>query len=135
MSQLDTTAARAAAAATFKASLGLPASPLAWTYEQRIAYNKALAAYIQANPAQFSPVDLNTAQIVAAKSYSGLDEASFSWGDFGAEIVNQSEEINPFSQRNRTQSKYVLVAVLAVVGLALVAWLTGQNPLRSSAAK
>lgn len=132
---MTTATARANASATVKASLGLPASPLDWTYEQRVAYNKALAAYILANPAQFETVDLNTAQIVTGKTYSGLDDASFSWGEFGAEIVNQSEEINPFSVRNRTQSKYVFIAVLAVVGLALVAWLTGRNPLTSAPAR
>ena len=136
MSQTNSTAAaRAAATATVKAALGLPTSPLSWTYDQRVAYNKALADYIQANPAQFSPVDLNTAQIVNGKTYSGLDDASFDWGMFGGEIVNQSNELNPFSQQNRSKTKWFSFALLAVAALALVAWLTGRNPLTAAPAR
>jgi hypothetical protein len=127
--------ARAEAAAVVKTSLGLPAAAIDWTYEQRIAYNKALAAYIQANPARFEAVDLNTAQIVSGKTYSGLDDTSFDWGMFGGEVVNQANDLNPFSEQNRTQSKWISLAVLAVVALGLVAYLTGRNPPTAARAK
>lgn len=127
--------ARATASATVKASLGLPASPLDWTYEQRIAYNKALAAYIQANPAQFETVDLNTAQIVTGKSYSGLEDASFDWEMFGGEVVNQANDLNPLSEKNRSQTKWFGFALLAVLGLGLIAYITGRNPLTSAPAR
>ena len=47
----EISANRAAAVDQVKGQLGLSAiQPSDWTYDQRVTYNKALAAYIQQNP-------------------------------------------------------------------------------------
>jgi hypothetical protein len=77
---------RNTAAAYVRNQLKLSATPSDWTFEQRGQYNKALAAYIAANPDQFSAVDLTTATVVNSTTYSPLQDPGFSFGDFAAEF-------------------------------------------------
>lgn len=62
------------AIASVRASLGLSNSPSEWSYEQRIAYNKALATYINASPQSYDEQTQASAQIVAAAQYSPLED-------------------------------------------------------------
>lgn len=81
-------AARIEAAEKTRATLGLSETPPhAWTYEERTAYNKALAAYIQSRPDEFTDQDLLTADLVSKQMYSALDDSSFQVGTFIAETV------------------------------------------------
>lgn len=80
--------ARAQAVATVRAQLGLNNTPSSWTYEQRTAYNKALAAYILARPLGFTAADAGTAAHVASANYQPLENAGWSWAMFGSELKN-----------------------------------------------
>lgn len=73
--------------------MGLSDVPADWTYEQRIAYNKALAAEIQQYPNSFTPEILVAADQVAKTSYQSLADASFVWGDFAAETVGNAPSV------------------------------------------
>ncbi len=89
----EISANRAAAVDQVKGQLGLSAiQPSDWTYDQRVSYNKALAAYIQQNPGLFSATDETNAAAVAAKVDSPLDDNSFAsdLAVFGDEFENQA---------------------------------------------
>ena len=83
--------ARATAVNVVRTQQGLAGIPPAnWTYDQRTAYNKALAAYILAHPVGFTSADAGTAAQISSKNYDALSDASFSWGMFVEETVNLS---------------------------------------------
>lgn len=84
--------ARKMAAGLVRTQLGLPESPSAWTYEQRVVYNKALAAYIAANPHLFEDRDLLTADLVSKQAYPALADDSFDVGAFVHETVKPAAE-------------------------------------------
>jgi len=73
------------AAKNVRARMGLSDVPADWSYDQRVAYNKALAAEIQNYSQSFTPAILATAATVSGKNYTSLEDASFAWGDFAAE--------------------------------------------------
>lgn len=73
------------AARNVRGRMGLSDVPADWTYDQRIAYNKALAAEIQQYPNSFTPEILVTADKVAKTSYQSLEDSSIAWGDFAAD--------------------------------------------------
>lgn len=118
--------ARAARIARVRASLGLDKKlPSAWSYAERTAYNKALAAAILADTSRSdggapSVQDVATAERVVTQNYEPLQ--SYGLGamasDFSAELVNQAEQINPLSEQNRGRLATVLSMVLAVAALA-----------------
>jgi uncharacterized membrane protein YraQ (UPF0718 family) len=60
-----------------KLKLGLPDSPLLWTYEQRVSYNKELASVIAQNPTDFDTQTQQTANDVNTKVYSSLEDDSY----------------------------------------------------------
>lgn len=76
------------AAKNVRIKLDLPDSPLDWTYEQRITYNKDLSALILAHQQSFTPSMIDTAQDVQNKSYQPLEDPSSAWGGFGAEVFS-----------------------------------------------
>jgi len=59
-----------------------------WTYDQRAAYNKALASIIAENPQSFDAQDVATAKQVERADYSPLSSADFSFSDFGSAVVD-----------------------------------------------
>lgn len=82
---------RAAAVVAVRAAQGLTGLDVsAWSYEQRMAYNKALAAYIAARPAQFSPAEWTTAARLAQVNYSPLADVSLAsrFSEFADEFTN-----------------------------------------------
>lgn len=106
-------AARQYAAATVRQQLGLPASSLSWTREQRIDFNKRLAAYLLANPIGIDAETMRQASAVSNKTYEALADDSFSWVEFGDEFVNNAAKISTgFTGK-----------VLNGVAVALVVWL------------
>ncbi len=83
--------ARAAAVATVRAQMGLDKLPPSeWLLEQRQAYNKALAAYILANPVGFTSQDAGTAAHVASTNYEPLSDTSFDWAMFGDAVAEEA---------------------------------------------
>lgn len=110
---------RADASALVRQQQGLSNDPSSWTYEQRVAYNKALAQYITSNPDQFDATDLKTAQTVStANTPPTLLDTSFDWGAFGDEVINQAssinDSVNPFSEANRGKILWIAVAIGAL---------------------
>lgn len=135
---LSEQAARDERNARVRAALGLAEIPPAnWTYEQRIAYNKALAAAILTDSGPASAEELARAQNIAAKEYLpvesyGLGDAA---GDFTAEFIAQGQAINPLSAQNRGKTLGVIVAVLSFGAVAYFAVLAWRTSPRSSATK
>lgn len=98
-------------------------APVEWTYEQRAAYNKALAAALSDHLELLSPEGAALVERItrtpaqALEDYGLLDKVE----DFFLEIENQAQEINPLSDRNRgTFAMVIVLAVLVYVGVS--AW-------------
>ena len=62
------------------------------TYEQRIAFDKALAAYIVEHPAAFADGTLETARRIVDKNYAPLSDPSFDWSAFASAAVDEAAE-------------------------------------------
>lgn len=97
------------AARNVRARLGLSDTPSDWTYAQRTTYNRELALEIQKYPQSFTEQTLTTAQGIASKTYSPLEDTSIAWGDFAADVVPKVG----FS-----------LAGISAVGLGLIFWVT-----------
>lgn len=128
--------ARAARIARVRAAMGLADIPPAnWTYEQRTAYNKALASAILTDSAPATDADLATAQKIAALEYAPLETYSLgdAASDFTAEFIAHGQAINPLSAQNRGKTLAVIVGLLslaAVAYFAVLAWRTSpRNPV------
>lgn len=69
---------------------GLSADPSSWSYEQRVAYNKAYADYILANPSLFNANSIEVANHVRTAIYSPLADTSVAsdLSQFGTEFTN-----------------------------------------------
>jgi len=118
-----------------------------FTYEQQIAYNKALAAIIAKYPNRFPANSVDTAKKVMEKQYEPLE--SYSLGeaakDFAKEVGNQAidinDRLNPFSVPNRAatgSSLKWLVIALAVGSFAVYfgpALFSGGQRLRTAASR
>lgn len=74
-------------AANVRSRMALPDSPSAWTYQQRIEYNKQLAAEIAARPQSFTPEVVGLADSIQGKSYEPLEDPSLAWGEFAADLA------------------------------------------------
>ncbi len=90
---------RAQAVVTVRQSLGLAKPPADWTYEERVAYNKALAEFIAAHADSFTQQDITNAGVVLAANYAPLADTSTlaELGQFGeafaGEIVNAADKV------------------------------------------
>lgn len=116
MSSVSSTS-REAAIAKVRVSLGLSTTPpTEWTYDQRVAYNKALSAEIIRRAADFPPSEVATAKAINAAPTSELEDASFDFGMFGSEMLNNAQELNPVG--SLAKSLKWLVPVLAVLAVA-----------------
>lgn len=113
--------------ADVRAKLGLQnRAPIDWTYEERTAYNKALAAAILADPAAPAAA-VETAQTVMNANYAPLDNYSVlqKLEDFTGEVVSQEENLNPFSVQNRGKTAFV-IATAIIIGVGVYAWTKGR---------
>lgn len=100
-----------------KRDLGLDTLDVsAWSFDQRAAYNKALAAYIKKYPASFNAQDVATAEAVSQKAYGELADAAFSFGDFAAETVNNANDLVGKPLVNLGQSVSSAFNALGMVG-------------------
>ena len=101
-------------------SLGVDAAKL--TFDQRTAFNKALAAEVLKYPLSFTAETLNTARIIYAREYRPLESEGFDLGDIADAIGNEAAAINnalnPFSEKNR---RLVFAAVVIVAALYVLA--------------
>lgn len=77
---------RKSAANLIKTQLGLSEKPSEWTYEQRGQYNKTLAQYIKDHPSAFGETELATADLVAQKTYSPMEDPGFAFSTFIEEV-------------------------------------------------
>lgn len=114
---------RDAAAALIRQQLGLPSAPSDWTYDQRNQYNKALAAYIAANPDQFTQQDQVTAHYVSTENYQALQDTSF---DTSAFIADAFKPLGDAAQAvgNGVFGTLNLVKYLPwIAGAVVVGWL------------
>jgi hypothetical protein len=116
---------RAAAVVAVRDALGLSKiEPSRWTYEERIAYNKALAAYIAARPEQFSAQDLTTAEYVGKANYVPLEDASFDYGMFAVETVKPAADalksVGDGVLTVANSAKWAIPLGFAVVGVLLL---------------
>lgn len=106
--------------------LGLDTIPTVdWTYDQRTAFNKALASYISDHPSAFGEQDILTAQIVQTNEYSSLEFApSFPVSDFVSTLA--TDVIAPFQAVGNgiittvTAAKWVIPTVAAVAVVMLL---------------
>lgn len=107
-------------AGNVRARLGLPASPASWSYDQRVAYLRALSADVLRYPQSFTADQLATAREIAAGSYPGLSSAAFDFGALGAEIAtNAAPAIG--------QAKWLVWGAVAL-GLVLLFFRYGPQP-------
>lgn len=87
--------------------------PAEWSFEQRISYNKALAAYIQSHPAIFTAGDLESARTVEARPYEPLETLSL--GDkadiFTDEFLEQGKVVLSTSGNAIKNALYIAVVV------------------------
>ena len=81
------------AAANVRGQLALSDTPSDWTYDERIAYNRRLAVYIQQYPQSFTPEILRVARTVELDSYQPLADTSFDWGEFAAETAGNAPAV------------------------------------------
>ena len=134
MSSAQAQAIRDARNARVRASLGLAdIPPSSWTYEQRIAYNKALSAAVLADASNpmgaVSAQEIATARNVAAKEYTplesyGLGDAA---GDFTAEFINQTERLNPLSERNWGGTRLVIIGAILLAAVVYFGGLASKS--------
>lgn len=135
---LSEQAARAARNARVRSALGLAEIPPAnWTYEQRNAYNKALASAILTDSDPASADELTRAQNIAGKEYAALENYGLgdAASDFTAEFIAQGQAINPLSAQNRGKTLSVIVTVVSLAAVAYFAVLAWRTSPRNSAAK
>lgn len=98
--------------------LGLTAPASEWTYEQRIIYNRTLAAHIQNYPQSFTPAVLEIAAGVQQSTNAPLESVSFDWGTFAADTLDNAPGV-----LNGFTNKLILgVVVVAVVYFAVKAY-------------
>lgn len=78
--------------AAIRSNLGLSDVPSEWTYDERLAYNNALATYINANPGVFSASDLAIANNELNQNNVSLSDTSFTSGlsDFFGNLEDEA---------------------------------------------
>ena len=123
--------ARQQAAATVRARLNLPPTPTAWTYAERVAYNKALAAYILASPERFNDSTLTTAEVVTKKDYADLADASFDFSDFAVEAVKPVQNLGEGVKNAFNLAPWVVPAAAVAAVLILLAALARRTGARA----
>lgn len=116
VSALSNSANLKTAARNAAASIGV--DPANLTYDERTAFNKALAAEILKYPRSFSDATLETARRIDAKAYQPLDDEGFDLSDFANLTVdNAGKIVDAAGSQLRTLS---IVAVLAVAAFYIL---------------
>lgn len=119
---------RNAAVAIVRQASGLAGIPPSeWTYEQRVQYNKDLAAYIQSHPTAFTAQDVATAKIVEQRAYEPLSTLGLGEGIdiFTDEFLNQAKQVTAIGGNTLRTSIYIAVAIATIFFIlpyAIRAW-------------
>ena len=114
---------KAASAANLKTAAGnvardMAVDPKNLTYDQRIAYNKALATEILKYPQSFTDETLAIAQKASGANYQELEDAGFSWTDFGNGALDSAGEI--VASAGNLAHTAVIVAVIAALAFYIL---------------
>lgn len=118
------------ASAAVKEQLGLTGlAPSAWTYEQRVAYNTALADYIMAHPVEFTPAQQSIAQNVLGEQNLPLEDTGLlsdlstftdEFGNQAARVGGAVASVGEGAIATANLASWLLpVAAVAVVGILL----------------
>ncbi len=117
------------AQAYIRATLGLSDDVSSWSYDERIAYNKALATYIAQNASSFPAQSVGTANAVLNEHASAIQDTGFlsdlsAFGSaFGDEVVNAGESVAGIGQgilSFASLTKYLIpLAGIIIVGILL----------------
>ena len=113
-------------AENFRLSNNLSTNKRLWTVEERGAFIRHMAAFIEANPQIFDVADVERASEVRNIKFNAeLPNNIFSMiSEFTGESLNEAERINPFSDLNLGKTQIVLglsiIAVAAVVTYKLI---------------
>lgn len=120
---------RKSASNVIRMRLGLSSiAPSDWTYDQRVQYDQALAAYISSLPAAFSEQDLITAQEVAGNNYGGLQDSSFQFSDFLEETAaNAAEPFQAIGDGIISTAKAAKWAIPVIAGVAVILLIIAYN--------
>lgn len=94
------------------AAAAIGVNPGNLTYEERTAFNKALAAEVLKYPQSFSDETLATARRIAAVEYQPLQDAGFDLSDFANATVDNAGRI--VDAGGSFLKKLLVVAVVAV---------------------
>ena len=93
--------------------------------DDRVKLTNAMDAYIRAHPDEFSTVQqtlANRDDISAPVEYGVGDMVA----DFGSEVLNQADALNPLSPQNRTKTLWIVVG-LAALTLGIYAFTMGKR--------
>lgn len=103
--------------------MGLSDTPADWQYKDRVKYNDALAAEYAAHPEIYGKHSQAAARYTP--NPADLEEYGFfeMAGDFTNEAANQFQQVNPFSEENRTQSKVTLWLIIIAVIVGALAYM------------
>lgn len=102
----------------------------ALSYEQRVAYDKALADYIVAHPAAFMDQTVQTAKLVASQNLTPLADTGFDLDLFVSATVDNAVQIGDSvadigrgAAAAASSLRWLIPAVLVIaVGIALWKW-------------
>lgn len=103
------------ASANVRRQLGLSDQPGTWTYEQRVSFNKELAAEVLRYPNSFTDDTVASARAISDKTYASLSDASIDWGAFAADVA---EEVG-FNLKGLVLTVAIVAAVAYVLPRAL----------------
>lgn len=81
----------------------------------QVALTQKFLDYIKAHPDQF---DYATAQAASQMNVQQIDTSSDALGVFVDAVADQAEDLNPFSERNRTKTAAVLIIIASIGALA-----------------
>lgn len=100
----------------------LGVDPAALSYEERIRYNKELAAEILRYPRSFTDATLAAARVVADQEYSGLENASFSFAEFAEAYSAPAADLGRgAAEALSVTGKLLPLLALIALGIGLVA--------------
>ncbi len=118
------------AKANIKRQLGLSNDPKEWSLAERIAYNKALAVYIQNNQGGFTTDQVNRAVDINTQNSDGLEDTSFlsdlsAFGSaFTDNVIGAGNQVAGVGQGFLTGISWFkyIIPLLVVVGVGLLIW-------------
>jgi hypothetical protein len=96
-------------------------APLGLTYNERVAYIAAVAALILEKPALFLPATVATARLIAGKTYSPLEDASYDWDLWVSTAADEALALGTAAASVGDGVKTALNLTSVLIPIALVA--------------